>query len=110
MKWLVVFLTVLFAALALQAGLLAFALYAFAGVLLSNRYLAKQWVGSMVATRETGALEPVEIGGEVDVKIRLRNQGKLTVAWVLIEDLLPTAALRQKPPRLRSKANGSRWR
>ncbi len=111
MRWLVLLILVLLAALALQAGLLAFAVYVLLGVLLLSRHLASQWVGSLVATRvglespthASAALEPVEVGDEVEIKVRVENTGRLTVAWVLVEDLLPEAALRQKPPRLRIK-------
>jgi uncharacterized protein (DUF58 family) len=99
--WLIVFAAALLAALALRAGLLVFALYVLLGVLLLSRYLTRQWVGNLVAERETTFPDPVEAGSEVEVRVRLRNQGRFAVAWVLVEDLLPEGALRQKPPRVR---------
>jgi uncharacterized protein (DUF58 family) len=101
--WLLLLLLVLVAALALQAGLLAFAMYVLFGVLLLSRYLSKQWVGNLSATRENPPLEPVEAGSEVAIAVRIHNAGLLPVAWVLVEDLLPAKALRQKPPRLQIK-------
>lgn len=103
MRWFVLIVATLVAALALQAGLLAFAMYVLLGVLFLSRFLARQWIENLEATREIGNLEPVEAGSEVKIKVRLRNVGYWPVAWVLIEDLLPKAALRQKPPRLRLK-------
>jgi uncharacterized protein (DUF58 family) len=94
---------VLVAALALQAGLLAFAMYVLIGVLLLSRHLAKKWVGSLVAIRECKTTEPVEVGATVEMKVRLTNSGSTRVAWVLIEDLFPEHYLRQKPPRVRIK-------
>jgi uncharacterized protein (DUF58 family) len=94
---------VLLAALVLQAGLLAFAMYVLIGVLLLSRYLAKKWVGSLVAGRECAVTEPVEVGATVEMKVRLANSGRSRVAWVLVEDLFPEHYLRQKPPRVRFK-------
>ena len=48
--WFLVLILVLLAALALQAGLLAFAMYVLLGVLLMSRFLAKQWVGNLSAS------------------------------------------------------------
>src|SRR5688572_3083546 len=104
MRWIFLFILVLLAALALEAGLLAFAMYVLIGVLLLSRYLAKQWVSSLHVTRETVLTDAVEVGAEVEIKVRIENKGTITVAWVLVEDLLPEAALRQKPPRLKLKA------
>ena len=103
MRWFIILILVFLAALALQAGLLAFAMYVLLGVLLLSRFLARQWIGSLSAKRAKSLLEPVEIGSEVEIKVRIQNSGNLTVAWVLVEDLLPEKALRQKPPRLRIK-------
>ena len=103
MRWPAFFILVLLAALALQAGLLAFAMYVLLGVVFLSRYLAKKWVGSLEVTRTSGAPEPAEIGDKVDIKILLKNTGTIRIAWVLIEDLLPGKALKQKPPRLHLK-------
>src|SRR5262249_61460258 len=101
---------VLIAALVLQAGLLAFAMYVLIGVLLLSRYLAKKWVGALVAVRECAATEPVEVGATVEMKVRLANSGNSRVTWVLVEDLFPEHYLRQKPPRVRIKGRrGKNW-
>ncbi|HEX3149470.1 MAG TPA: DUF58 domain-containing protein [Gemmataceae bacterium] len=92
---------VLLAALVLQAGLLAFAMYVLIGVLILSRHLAKRWVGALEAKRECKVTEPVEVGATVEMKVRLMNTGRGRVAWVLIEDLFPEHYLRQKPPRVR---------
>lgn len=103
MRWLLFFAAVLLAAFALQAGLLAFAMYVLIGVLVLSRYLAKKWVSGLHVIRETKISGPAEVGGEVEVRVRVENRGTLTVAWVLVEDLLPEKALRQRPPRLMLK-------
>lgn len=102
MVWIWILIATLLAALALQAGLLAFAMYVLLGVLLTSRYLSRNWVASLAATREFLS-EPVEIGTKVEIKLRIRNTGTLPVAWVLAEDLLPTSATKSRPPRLRVK-------
>ena len=102
-RLLVLLAAVLIAALVLQAGLLAFAMYVLIGVLLLSRSLAKKWVGSLAAVRECAVTEPVEVGATVEMKVRLANTGRTRVAWVLIEDLFPEHYLRQKPPRVRIK-------
>jgi uncharacterized protein (DUF58 family) len=94
---------VLLAALALQAGLMAFAMYVLIGVLVLSRYLAKEWVGSVRVRREMPTDTVLEIGESVEMKVRLTNVGKVTIAWILLEDLLPESALRQRPPRLTVK-------
>ena len=99
---------VLVAALVLQAGLLAFAMYVLIGVLLLSRSLAKKWVSALEAVRECAATEPVEVGATVEVKVRLVNTGRTRVAWVLVEDLFPEHYLRQKPPRVRIKGRRMR--
>ena len=100
-RLLILLAVVLVAALVLQAGLLAFAMYVLIGVLLLSRHLAKKWVGSLVATRECNVAEAVEVGASVEMKVRLSNTWNTRVAWVLIEDLFPEHYLRQKPPRVR---------
>jgi uncharacterized protein (DUF58 family) len=102
-RLLVLLAAVLIAALVLQAGLLAFAMYVLIGVLLLSRHLAKKWVGSLVATRECATTEPVEVGATVEMKVRLANAGGSRVTWVLVEDLFPEHYLHQKPPRVRIK-------
>jgi len=96
-------IVVLIAALVLQAGLLAFAMYVLIGVLLLSRHLAKKWVGALLATRECATTEPVEVGATVEMKVRLANAGGSRVTWVLVEDLFPEHYLHQKPPRVRIK-------
>ncbi|HVK11213.1 MAG TPA: DUF58 domain-containing protein [Gemmataceae bacterium] len=104
----ILIVVVLLAALALQAGLLAFAMYVLLGVLLLSRYLATRWVGALDAKRLGTPPEPVEVGTKVEMKVRLTNAGTVRVAWVLVEDLFPEHFLGQKPPRV--KISGRRMR
>jgi uncharacterized protein (DUF58 family) len=99
MVWFVVIAVLIGLALALQAGLVAFAGYVLLGVYLLSRYLARRWVTDLSAVREcdTGARE---IGESAEVRVTLTNTGSIPIPWVLVEDLLPESALKQKPARL----------
>lgn len=95
MRWLIGILFLLGLALALQAGLVAFAGYVLLGVFLLSRFLARTWVASLAADRECDT-RPREIGESADVTVRVRNMGGLPVPWVLTEDLIPEQAILQK--------------
>jgi len=100
MKWFIATMCVFGLAWALQSGLVAFAGYVVMGVLLLSRYLARAWVHQLVGERLT-ILDDCTVGTEVEVKVRIRNQGTLPVGWVLAEDLLSEKALKQRPPAIR---------
>jgi uncharacterized protein (DUF58 family) len=101
-KWLVGSALVLLAALVIQSGLLAYAMYVLLGLMLLSRLLARDWLAKIEADRTVGA-ETAEIDDEVSVRLALRHSGKVPVPWVLLEDLLPPTALSQRPPRLKIK-------
>jgi uncharacterized repeat protein (TIGR01451 family) len=102
MKWYVGVTLILVAALLLDSGLLAYAMYVLLGVLVVSRLLARSWVGRLTATRSCDVAS-AEVGDAVPVTVTVRNHGKLPVPWVILEDLLPPEALQQRPPRLRVK-------
>ncbi|HEY1186749.1 MAG TPA: DUF58 domain-containing protein [Gemmata sp.] len=102
MRWLIVIGLLIGAALALQAGLVAFAGYVLLGVYLLSRYLARRWVRDLEATRSCDAA-PREVGESTDVTVALRNTGAVPIAWVLVEDLLPDFAVKARTPRLTVK-------
>ena len=105
MKWWLGAALLLLAALLLQSGLLAYAMYVLLAVMLVSRLLARSWVTRVHAERSF--LEPTaEVGDEVRVIVRVKNSGMLPVPWILLEDLLPSKALTQRPPRL--KVRGKR--
>ena len=101
-RWLWFVLALVGASLALQAGLVAFAGYVLLGVLLLTRYLAKAWITHVEGSRECKA-EPLQVGDSVDVTVKLKNTGTLPVGWLLVEDMLPEFALKQRPPRVSIK-------
>jgi uncharacterized protein (DUF58 family) len=112
MKWFIGATLLLLAALVLESGLLAYAMYVLLGMLLVSRWLARSWIGNLSATRRVAFKDNVErppgdlsaeIGDKVSVHLTIRNGGVLPVPWVLLEDLLPKAALDKRFPRLRVK-------
>jgi uncharacterized protein (DUF58 family) len=100
MKWYAGALVLLALALVLQMGLLAYAMYVLLALLLISRAVARQWSESLSATRQCHRLS-AEIGESVPVAVNISQHGFLPIAWLLAEDLLPAAALKQHPPRLR---------
>lgn len=102
MKWFLGAILLLAAALVLQSGLLAYAMYVLLAVMIISRVLARNWLGNVTATRSCDR-DTAEIGDEVNVEITITNAGWLPVPWVLLEDMLPRQALAQRPPRLRVK-------
>lgn len=89
-------------AVALKAGLVAFAGYVLLGVYLLSRFLARRWVRDLSATRTCNAA-PREIGESTEVQVTLKNTGAIPIAWVLVEDLVPDFAVKARTPRLTIK-------
>ncbi len=102
MRWLIVIALLIGLAIALQAGLVAFAGYVLLGVYLISRYLARRWVRDLSATRVCDSA-PREVGESTDVTVTLTNTGAIPIAWVLVEDLLPDFAVKARTPRLTVK-------
>ena len=102
MIWLLALALLVGLALALQAGLVAFAGYVVLGVYLLSRYLARRWVHDLTGVRVCDAT-PREVGQSTEVVVTLTNTGALPILWVLVEDLIPDLATRQKPARLSVK-------
>ncbi|MEX0678455.1 MAG: DUF58 domain-containing protein [Pirellulales bacterium] len=101
MKWFLGALLLLAVALALDLGLLAYAMYALLGVMVVSRFLARSWSDNLRATRECNRLAAY-IGETVAVNVTIENTGALPIAWLLVEDLLPRHALVYDPPSLRT--------
>ena len=99
MRWLVVTIALILVALALNLGLLAYAMYALLGVIVLSRTLADRWSADLTATRSTNR-DHVKIGDGVAVVTVIENRGWLPIPWLLLEDLLPRKALVHNPPNL----------
>jgi uncharacterized protein (DUF58 family) len=102
MRWYVGVILVLLAALILQSGLLAYAMYVLLGVMIVSRLLARTALDRVTAERSCKRAM-AEIGDRVKVGVTVRNGGWLPVPWVLLEDLLPRRSLDPRFPRLRVK-------
>jgi uncharacterized repeat protein (TIGR01451 family) len=88
MKWFLGALLLLLAALALESGLLAYAMYVLLGLLILSRLLTLSWIGNLDASRHCDAVE-VTAGDTITILIVVNNDGALPVPWVLLEDMLP---------------------
>lgn len=83
----------------LGASLLVYAAYVLVAVFWFSRYLSQRWTTSLAAVR-TLSQDELEIGQEAAVQIRLDNRDSWPVIWVLLEDVLPGAAIRGTHPGL----------
>ena len=99
MRWIILAVALLLAAVVLNLGLFAYAMYALLGVIIVSRILVNGWSGNLSATREMSR-ERVKIGDAVAVVTVLENQSRLPIPWLLVEDLLPRSALIHNPPNL----------
>ena len=102
MIWFLAIAVLIGLALALQAGLVAFAGYVILGVLLLSRFLAKSWITHLEAEREVPDGQR-QIGDTVPVVVKLKNTGTVPVGWLLFEDLLPEFVFRARPARITIK-------
>ena len=104
MRWVTVAILILLLALVLRMELLAYAMYVFLAVLLLSRLLSQTWAHSVTAERECNRLT-AEVGDTVAVVVTLQNTGRIPIAWLLAEDLLPRRALMFRPPDLQLHGN-----
>ena len=100
MRWFVGAFVLLLVGLWFRLGLLVYAMYALLATLLISRYLAREWIENLSATRECNRLT-AQIGEKVAVVVTIKNEGALPVAWLLFEDSLPRDALYNRPARIR---------
>ena len=107
LKWLIAAAIILAAALVIESGLLAYAMYVLLGVMLLGRLMARDWIGRVTVKRDPVAVE-AEVGDEVPVVVTVANNGGTPIPWMLLEDMVPPSALQQKPPRITLK--GKRFR
>lgn len=99
MRWILGAIALLILAIAFNLGLFAYAMYALLGVILASRILVDGWAISLRARREMNR-DRIRIGDSVAVVIFLENAKAVPIPWLLVEDLLPRAALIHVPPNL----------
>ena len=100
MKWWLGAVILLVAGMALQLGLLVYAMYVLLGVLVISRFLTAQWIDHLSATRECSG-RVLEIGDKVNATVTIENHGRFTLPCLLLEDAVPEEF--EPPPRLRFK-------
>jgi uncharacterized protein (DUF58 family) len=93
--------------LLLGTSFLVYAAYVLLAVLWLSRYLSRRWADALRAVRTMSATE-IEVGQRVQIQIRLENRDTLPIVWVVVDDVLPSAALVGPPPAL--AVDGSRLR
>ncbi len=99
MKWLAAVILLLLGALSFGLSLPAYAMYALLGAMLLSRWLARHWIANLSAVRECNRYS-ADVGETIAVVITKENLGRLPIAWVLAEDLLPRRAFLYQPPSL----------
>ncbi len=99
MRWFAGAILLLAIALTFGFSLLAYAMYALLAVMIVSRIISRVWIENLSAERECNRLS-ANVGDRIAVVIQIRNRGVLPIAWLLLEDLLPMAALIYKPPSL----------
>ncbi len=101
-RWFIVLLVLIGLALLLKAGLIAFAGYVVVGVFLLSRYLSKAWISNLAGERIVPAGQR-EVGDTIEVIVHIKNEGKIPVGWLLLEDMLPEFIFAQRPARVTIK-------
>jgi uncharacterized repeat protein (TIGR01451 family) len=104
MRWFVAIVSILVVAVILDLPLLACAMLALLGLMLISRFLARSWITNLDATRECNRTE-AQVGESIAFVISMRNRGRLPIAWVLVEDMLPRGAIVSRPPRIEVKGH-----
>ena len=86
----------------LKLGLFVFAAYTVLGLALINRLFSTLWTHQLSADRVvTEAVR--ELGETGQITVTLRNTGRFSIPWLLMEDSLPHADMNAQPPALRIK-------
>lgn len=93
--------------LLLGASMLVYAAYVLLAVFWFCRFLTKEWMDGLKATR-TMSLTEVEIGQKVSIQLQVANRGKWSIAWLLLDDALPRQALFDPPPALKREGSSLR--
>lgn len=105
MRWWLGGLVLLILGWVFRLGLLVYAMYVYLGILWLSRISSRRWLEDLDVKRDF-TNRTLNIGDRATVEVRLLNQGRRRIPWLLVEESLPTEALIQVPPRLR--VSGSR--
>ena len=105
MKWILGTLGLLVLGLILKLSLLVYAMYVLLGILGLSRFFSRAWIDHLVASRFCDQ-DVLEIGETAVIEVEVRNEGRMSVPWLILEDSLSRDALVQMPRHL--KAEGPR--
>jgi uncharacterized protein (DUF58 family) len=105
MKWILGTLGLLALGLILKLSLLVYAMYVLLGIMGLSRFFSRAWIEHLAASRSCDQ-DVLEIGETAVMEVAIRNQGRLSVPWLIAEDALPRDALVLVPHHL--KAEGPR--
>ena len=105
MKWIFGTLALLILGLIFRLNLLVYGMYALLGILLLSRFFTRQWT-ERISVRRRCSGEVFEIGQRCEVTVEIKNEGSLSVPWLLIEDALSREVLSGTTPRI--KVEGGR--
>jgi uncharacterized repeat protein (TIGR01451 family) len=100
MKWYLGAILLLAIGLVFQLGLLVYAMYALLAVLLISRFLTREWTENVSATRGCNRAT-ANVGETAAVVVTLKNDGRVSIPWMIVEDSIPKQALVQRPPRIK---------
>jgi len=100
MKWYLATILLLAVGLVFQLGLLVYAMYALLAVLLVSRFLTREWTENVSATRGCNRAT-ANVGETAAVVVTLKNEGRVSIPWMIVEDSIPKQALIQRPPRIK---------
>ncbi len=104
-KWLAAGLLLMLIAVLLNLNLLAYAIFSIVALIMISKWMTTRWTSKLSAVRNCTRLT-ANVGETVAVELKVRNDGNLSVSWMLVEDLIPPSALAYKPPAL--GVNGER--
>ncbi len=88
MNWLIFVLVAVVAALVFNLPVLAFAVGGGLAVYSVSRWLTTTWTSKLSGSRKWSE-ETAEIGQIATLTLEVRNEGRLSIPWMLIEDLVP---------------------
>jgi uncharacterized protein (DUF58 family) len=88
LRWLILCLVVLVAALLLRVGFFAYVFYTLVGVLAISLLMGRSALDRIQLERHCNRTQ-ARIGDDATVTVEVRNRKALAVPWLIIEDLIP---------------------
>lgn len=98
-KWIAAAILVFIISLLLNLNLLAYAVLAIIALITISKWITARWATDVSASRVCTQLT-ANRGESVTVELVIKNNGRMTVTWMMVEDLLPPSALAFRPPAL----------